>query len=117
MKDGKEVSTLLGSWLGFVDWDGKRYWNILTDKPETPAEAPNPLPSDSRFRLDRKLLAEDKLDEAQQCAGLGGRPRLLTPGRAKTELEEYQRRDRRLRKEALEAVSPGAAEGESEDDE
>jgi len=84
-EDDEELSSLFGSWLGFVDWDGKRYWDINKHKPEIPTESPNPLPSDSRFRGDVIELTKGQMDAAQ---------------RAKEQIEEAQRRDRRLRKSA-----------------
>ncbi len=45
------VSRLLGSWLGFVDWDGVCYWDINKNTPHPVHRSPNPLPSDSRYRL------------------------------------------------------------------
>ena len=45
------VSRLLGSWLGFVDWDGQCYWDINRNTPHPVHRSPNPLPSDSRYRL------------------------------------------------------------------
>ena len=82
---GNVISRLLGSWLGFVDWDGKCYWDINTHKAHDVHRSPNPLPSDSRYREDAILLNQGKLQESQDT---------------KTRLEELQRRDRRLRAEA-----------------
>lgn len=79
---GNVISRLLGSWLGFVDWDGKCYWDINTHTPDAVHRTPNPLPSDSRYREDAVLLNEGRLQESQDM---------------KTRLEEAQRRDRRLR--------------------
>jgi hypothetical protein len=76
------VSRLLGSWLGFVDWDGQCYWDINKHTPHAVHRSPNPLPSDSRYRADAILLNQGKLQESQDT---------------KTRLEEEQRRDRRLR--------------------
>ena len=68
--------------MGFVDWDGKCYWDINTHTPDAVHRTPNPLPSDSRYREDAVLLNEGRLQESQDM---------------KTRLEEAQRRDRRLR--------------------
>ena len=82
-KEGKVLSSFTGSYLSHIDFDGKRYWDIRRniDIEEFPIK--NQLKSSSIYRPDSLLLYERKLDEAQD---------------AKTELEEIQRRDRRLRK-------------------
>ena len=73
--------------MGYIDFDGIRYWDIRDDeqfpkyfKPDI--LAPNPLPSDSLKREDRRLLLEVDYDGAQT---------------AKEDLEELQRKDRKLR--------------------
>jgi len=82
-KDGNVLSNFTGSYLSHIDFDGKRYWDIRRniDIEEYPIK--NQLKSSSIYRKDSLLLYQRKLDEAQD---------------AKTELEEIQRRDRRLRK-------------------
>ena len=82
-KDGKILSNFTGSYLSHIDFDGKRYWDIRRniDIEEYPIK--NQLKSSSIYRKDSLLLYQRKMDEAQD---------------AKTELEEIQRRDRRLRK-------------------
>lgn len=59
------IATVVGSWVGFVDIDKTRYWDIRSQKPEVPKEVANPMPSDSRFREDEKFLAEKDYDRAQ----------------------------------------------------
>eukprot|EP00295_Goniomonas_pacifica_P017541 CAMPEP_0175845576 /NCGR_PEP_ID=MMETSP0107_2-20121207/22300_1 /TAXON_ID=195067 ORGANISM="Goniomonas pacifica, Strain CCMP1869" /NCGR_SAMPLE_ID=MMETSP0107_2 /ASSEMBLY_ACC=CAM_ASM_000203 /LENGTH=459 /DNA_ID=CAMNT_0017160147 /DNA_START=42 /DNA_END=1421 /DNA_ORIENTATION=+ len=76
------VASVEASWLGFVDIDKKRYWDIHSFERHPPQPAENPLPSDSRFRRDLILLKEGDLEAAQV---------------AKIEIEERQRLDRRLR--------------------
>ena len=82
-KDGNVLSSFTGSYLSHIDFDGVRYWDIRRniDIEEYPIK--NQIKSSSIYRKDSLLLFERKLDEAQD---------------AKTELEEIQRRDRRLRK-------------------
>ena len=82
-KDGNVLSNFTGSYLSHIDFDGKRYWDIRRniDIEEYPIK--NQLKSSSIYRKDSLLLYQRKMDEAQD---------------AKTELEEIQRRDRRLRK-------------------
>ena len=82
VEDGQRiVSKLSGTYLGYFEFDGIRYW----DARETPAFAMIPktiLPSDSDLREDLKFLRDELLSEAQV---------------AKEKLENIQRNDRRLR--------------------
>jgi hypothetical protein len=82
-KDGKVLCTISGSFLSHIDFDGKRYWDIRRNIDIEQYPVKNQIKSSSIYRKDSLLLYEKKLDEAQD---------------AKTELEEIQRRDRRLRK-------------------
>mmetsp|Transcript_1543 Transcript_1543/g.4205 ORF Transcript_1543/g.4205 Transcript_1543/m.4205 type:complete len:138 (-) Transcript_1543:125-538(-) len=79
------VSTVTGSWVGFVDFDKERYWDVRSSTAMRMWAAPAPLLSDSRARPDRGALAAGEYKAAQA---------------AKTLLEEDQRRDRRLRQDA-----------------
>mmetsp|Transcript_29439 Transcript_29439/g.70761 ORF Transcript_29439/g.70761 Transcript_29439/m.70761 type:complete len:453 (-) Transcript_29439:516-1874(-) len=90
----KQLCEADGSWTGFLDFDGVRYWDYKQDNCRIqPAMDPRPLPSDSRFRQDRNSLATGDLDGAQQW---------------KVEIEERQRRERRLRAAAAKAKETGA---------
>ena len=82
-KDGNILSTFTGSYLSHIDFDGVRYWDIRHNINIEEYPIKNQLNSSSIYRKDSLLLYERKMDEAQD---------------AKTELEEIQRRDRRLRK-------------------
>ena len=82
-KDGKVLSTFTGSYLSHIDFDGKRYWDIRHNIDIENYPVKNQIKSSSIYRKDSLLLFERKMDEAQE---------------AKIELEEIQRRDRRLRK-------------------
>lgn len=73
--------------MGHVDFDGVRYWDLREEdynpkhfKPYMLDE--NPLPSDSTMREDRNKLVDEDYYEAQK---------------AKEDLEELQRHDRKLR--------------------
>ena len=87
MKDGKKVCTIEGNYMGFISFDGVKYWD-LRDEEEFPKHfkpkciEPNALPSDSTKREDRRLLCEADFDYAQK---------------EKEKLEEQQRSDRKLR--------------------
>jgi hypothetical protein len=60
----------------------EEYWNINKFKPYRVVEVENPLPSDSTYRNDSLQLLQGDLPKAQVC---------------KDELENIQRRDRKLR--------------------
>ena len=75
------VSKLRGSYLGYLEFDGIRYWDARDVTP-FPLIVKKTLPSDSDHRPDLILLQRQELDEAQ---------------RAKEILEENQRTDRKLR--------------------
>ena len=80
-KNGKVLSKLFGTWLGYLEFDGIRYWDVRHIKPSEIKCNPN-LPSDSENRKDLKLLREGLVDQAQA---------------AKEETEELQRHDRKMR--------------------
>eukprot|EP00826_Nyctotherus_ovalis_P037768 TRINITY_DN3473_c0_g5_i1.p1 TRINITY_DN3473_c0_g5~~TRINITY_DN3473_c0_g5_i1.p1 ORF type:complete len:416 (+),score=164.15 TRINITY_DN3473_c0_g5_i1:137-1384(+) len=71
-----------GEWLEYIIVDGEHYWELSKDEPAEILPAPNPLPSDSAFRDDIQPLAKGDLETAQK---------------AKDDLENLQRSDRKLR--------------------
>jgi hypothetical protein len=80
---GEAVGEIYGTWLGFVEFDGKRFWDWRTHEyPGRAVPIDNPLPSDARYREDLLVLASGKVE---------------TAGHWKGRLEERQRRDRKLR--------------------
>mmetsp|Transcript_171 Transcript_171/g.538 ORF Transcript_171/g.538 Transcript_171/m.538 type:complete len:361 (-) Transcript_171:151-1233(-) len=85
VQKGASVGIVQGSWLGCVDFNGKRLWNIndsLADNYNKTRPSEDVLPTDSRTRTDlQALVAQDMLLAEEQ----------------KKFLEEEQRRDRRLR--------------------
>jgi len=85
------VCAVEGSWLGFVDFDGERYWDH-TFQASVPEGIAAPLPSDARYRQDRVLLAQGDVVGAQEN---------------KTRIEERQRRERRLRTAGAKASQAG----------
>jgi len=89
MKDGAKVCTIEGNYMGYVDFDGERYWDLRDEDTFKKHFKPNqldrsPLPSDCTKRADRNCLVEDDFDQAQA---------------EKEKLEELQRHDRKLRAE------------------
>lgn len=70
--------------MGFIEFDGVRYWDTRDIKPYKLHKPPKTLQSDSRYRPDLQQLAQGNVDLAQQ---------------RKEEMEEAQRKDARLRKE------------------
>jgi len=85
-RNGKVVCKLYGSYLGFLECDGRRYWDARDTeffpfiKPETV------LTSDSRHRTDLCALSAGNIEEAQA---------------RKEEIEDAQRRDVKIREEFL----------------
>ena len=80
----KKLVTFDGIWNSFININGEEVLNFKTDLPYEFNEEPMPLPSDSRYRDDLSNLLAGDLEAAQV---------------AKEEMEEIQRRDRRLREE------------------
>jgi len=81
--NGEAVSKISGSYLGFIDIDGKRYFDYRHVTPFECKVETSPLESDSLYRPDKVLLKSGYYDEAQK---------------EKERLEEIQRSDRKLRK-------------------
>ncbi len=81
-KKGDVLSTLEGSWLSHVDFDGERLWELERDLPHLQHRPEHALPSDCRHREDLQALAKGDLDEGAEC---------------KLMLEERQRYDAKLR--------------------
>lgn len=81
-----------GSWLEYIQFDGKVYWTVEDDKPEwlvvndkeaVPSHLQDILlPSDSQLRADMGPLKAHDYEEAEK---------------QKTAMEELQRKDKRLR--------------------
>jgi len=85
LNNKKQVSQLLGSWMGAVEFDGKIYWSFNQDvKKFKPQPVEKPLPSDCRFREDLVFLSQKDIEKASEW---------------KVRLEEKQRAEARLRKE------------------
>ncbi|KAJ3424521.1 oxysterol-binding protein [Anaeramoeba flamelloides] len=83
-KNWKEISlcSIKGAWVGNLSFDGKVYWQIDRNLPERPHPSKIFLPSDSRYRKDRRYLAKLQWKQAAEM---------------KIEGEEKQRYDRKLR--------------------
>ena len=68
--NGKKVCEITGNYMGYIDIDGVRYWDLRDDeefqkhyKPDI--RDPKPLPSDSTSREDRRQLIELDYEAAQ----------------------------------------------------
>ena len=81
-KDNKVVSNIYGTYLGFIEFDGIRYWDARDVKPYVLHKPAKALPSDCRYRHDLQQLAQGNIEAAQQ---------------RKEEMEEAQRKDAKLR--------------------
>lgn len=86
--NGKVVSTCIGSYLGFIEFDGKRYWDFRHILPMKMNVIVSSLQSDHLRRTDRKFLAQGNLKKAQD---------------EKERLEVIQRTDASMRKKVVEA--------------
>ncbi|KAL4469803.1 hypothetical protein ABPG72_022123 [Tetrahymena utriculariae] len=78
------INNVKGSWLEYLEFDAKRYWDIQLITPANLLSTQDPLPSDCRFREDLVYLAKKDLDQSQDW---------------KNKLEVIQRNDRKLRAE------------------
>eukprot|EP01066_Platyproteum_vivax_P011538 Platyproteum_vivax@DN5239_c0_g1_i2.p1 len=97
---GKVVSQMSGTWLGYVDFDDKRYWDIREvpcySLEDTPQLLEPRMPSDATHRVDLKLLQTGDFKAAQ---------------REKTVLEDLQRHYAKLRKTSPTPTSPSRVDG------
>ena len=87
-KDGKKVCTVEGNYVGYLDFDEVRYWDVREKETiyyPIAGEEPNPLPSHAGKRTDGRYFISLTVDEAQA---------------EKERLENLQRHDRKLREEA-----------------
>ena len=76
------VSKIYGSYLGFLEFDGKRYWDARDVNAFKMDKAEERLPSDASYRPDLQELFRGNVETAQT---------------KKEQLEELQRRDVKLR--------------------
>lgn len=86
----KKICTVDGSWMGYLDFDDVRYWDArqlshAQRQDPKPVSDDRALPSDARFREDLSFLLHGDLARASEWKGT---------------LEERQRYDAKLRKEA-----------------
>lgn len=58
--NGQPVSKLTGTYLGWLEFDGKRYFDFRYTQPFQPELIQSPLHSDFHYRADRALLAKGK---------------------------------------------------------
>eukprot|EP01089_Gocevia_fonbrunei_P013473 TRINITY_DN3463_c0_g1_i1.p1 TRINITY_DN3463_c0_g1~~TRINITY_DN3463_c0_g1_i1.p1 ORF type:complete len:406 (-),score=109.39 TRINITY_DN3463_c0_g1_i1:15-1232(-) len=79
------VSKVEGTWMGCVEFDGKKYWDFTEQyEPYKPIRPDDPLPSDCRYRQDLDELLKGNIDSAQEW---------------KVKLENKQRKEKALRAE------------------
>jgi len=91
---GQKVCDISGTYLGFMDFSGLRYFDGRQSASVTSAILPEEklLGSDSLFRLDSKTLEKGNIDEAQKEKEL---------------IEQSQRADRKLREAVAERRKQG----------
>ncbi len=64
-KQGKLVSQIYGSYLAFVEFDQKRYWDFKITKPfKLEVNQNSQLASDQGYRKDKNLLMRGHIEEA-----------------------------------------------------
>ena len=94
-----------GSWLEYVEFNGKRYWDLEKIDPATLIKINEPLPSDCRFREDLLFLAKKDLTRAQEYFFFKKKIYILvflkfnSKKSHKIRLEVLQRADRKLRQD------------------
>jgi len=83
------VCDISGTYLGFMDFSGLRYFDGRQSDTVTSAitSLPDLISSDSLFRLDSQTLEKDNIEEAQKV---------------KEVIEQNQRADRKLREAVAE---------------
>lgn len=66
--NGKTVSTLKGNYMGFVDFDNERYWDVRDQFifDVIPKDISESLASDSRNRTDSVALLSGDVEQAQR---------------------------------------------------
>jgi hypothetical protein len=66
MSKGQKVSEVYGNYIGFMDFDGKRYWDLREQVVHQVNGVPleSALPSDSRKRLDSIALISGQVEQA-----------------------------------------------------
>ena len=82
-KQFKKVNDIEGYWTHYIKFDDVKYWEFDKVKPYQLYQGYRCLPSDSCFRKDMLHWMQNKFEEGQK---------------AKQDLEEIQRNDRKLRK-------------------
>lgn len=80
--ENRTVSSIYGTYLGFVDFNGRRYWDAREQTIFKMKQSNIVLPSDASFRPDVQVMVTGNIDLAQT---------------KKEELEQLQRHDARLR--------------------
>jgi len=78
----EKICQIEGDWTSYLDIESQRYWTVNDDLVYLMADKENPLPSDSRFRLDSLFLRLNDETQAQN---------------EKEILEDLQRKDKDLR--------------------
>ncbi|EGR27990.1 oxysterol binding, putative [Ichthyophthirius multifiliis] len=76
------VSKCYGSYMGFIEFDGMRYWDFRYVTPYKPIIIKSQLLSDQNHRIDKQYLQKGEIENAQKF---------------KEQLENLQRNDAKLR--------------------
>ena len=97
-KGDKQVSTIRGNYMGFLNFDDERFWDLRESKLFDWKLKPDSLESDAYKRIDTIALFEKEVERAQTN---------------KETLENLQRWDRKLRNEATERRKKGGSKFKS----
>jgi len=98
--NGEPVSQITGNYLGYLDFDGQRYFDYRFVQPFKTKLAQSPLTSDFQYRPDRALLGKGHYDAAQK---------------EKEVLEHVQRTDAKLRKAYKEGQTTVTADANAQE--
>ena len=63
---GRELSKISGHWTSYIEFDGKRYWDLKMVDPIAHVDTKIPLPSDARYREDLIYLAKKDMAKSQE---------------------------------------------------
>jgi len=66
MKNGEQIGSMEGTYLGYIDIDGKRYWDYTKITPHRLNFTDNDLGSDHRVRTDLTTLLSGDVKNAQK---------------------------------------------------
>ena len=103
--NGKVVSELKGNYLGWLEFDGVRYFDVRSMQNYRPKPMSNDVKCSNSSNSRPRKLASDCIDRADCLAFLDGQVEKAQEN--KNEMEMLQRHDRKLREEAAKRREKG----------